>query len=169
MVESSIIIGFLRIEFLTASKVRRDMVTVDSQSNATKQYLPRVWLTWYIRLVGLSALLAFVAAFMPAGWIIKITDELQLAAFPAEPLAFYLARHLSLLYGFIGAALVYFTAHFDRFRDLVGLLAIATMLFGALQGVLDFQSDMPIWWTLGESISTIIGGAIMFWLHRRTR
>jgi hypothetical protein len=144
------------------------MASVDPESDTSKQGLPRVWLIGYIRLVGVSALFAFLAAFMPAEWIVKITDELQLREFPEMPVAFYLARHLSLMYGFVGIALLYFTAHFDRFRDLVGLLAIAVMAFGGLQGLLDFQSNMPIWWTLGESISTVIGGAIMFWLHRCT-
>ncbi|KAA5542199.1 hypothetical protein FYK55_15450 [Roseiconus nitratireducens] len=124
------------------------------------------WLAWLLRLVGFSALFAFVAALMPAWCIVAITDELDLEPFPETPLAFYLARHLSLLYGFVGIALLYLASDLPRYRHLVGFIAIGTVAFGVLQGVIDFQSAMPTWWTVGESVSTVAGGLLIGWLHR---
>ncbi|WP_372894804.1 hypothetical protein [Stieleria sp.] len=128
---------------------------------------PASWLIWFLRLVGIVSQLAFVAAVMPESWIIAITDALKLERFPETPLAFYLARHLSLLYGFIGIALIVVSYRLARFRDFVGTLSVGIIVFGLLQGLIDFQSGMPIWWTAAESISTIVGGGMMLWLHRR--
>jgi hypothetical protein len=127
---------------------------------------PASWLIWFLRLVGVISQLAFVAAVMPESWIIEISEELNLEAFPETPIAFYLARHLSLIYGFIGIGLIMISYQLTRYRDLVGYLSIGIIAFGILQGLIDFQSGMPVWWTLGESISTVIGGLIMAWLHR---
>lgn len=127
---------------------------------------PASWLIWFLRLVGIVSQLAFVAAVMPESWIVKITAELNLEPFPETPLAFYLARHLSLLYGFVGIALIVVSYNITRFRDYLGYLAIGVVAFGLLQGLIDAQSGLPIWWGAGESISTIIGGLIMLWLHK---
>jgi len=127
---------------------------------------PIAWLIWFLRFVGILSQLAFVAAVMPESWIIEITDELKLEPFPQTPLAFYLARHLSLLYGFVGIALIILSYQITRYRELVGYLAIGIIVFGALQGLIDFQSGMPISWTAGEAATTVIGGFLTLWLHR---
>lgn len=131
----------------------------------TRSY-PANWLIWFLRLVGIVSQLAFVAAVMPESWIVEITEELRLEPFPETPLAFYLARHLSLLYGFVGIAFIVLSYQVHRYRELIGFLAWAVVAFGLLQGLIDFQSGLPIWWTAGESISTILGGLMLRWLHR---
>jgi hypothetical protein len=127
---------------------------------------PTAWLFLFLRFVGVVTQLAFVAALMPQAWIVKITDALRLGPFPETPLAFYLARHLSLIYGFIGIALIVVSYQIGRYRDLVGYLAVGVIAFGILQALIDFQSGMPIWWTAGEALSTVVGGMVMLWLHR---
>ncbi|QEF96056.1 hypothetical protein Mal15_00820 [Stieleria maiorica] len=130
---------------------------------------PRSWLAWYLWLVGVVSQLAFVAAVMPESWIVKITARLQLEPFPETPLAFYLARQLSLLYGAVGIALIVVSYRISRFRKFIGFLALGIVAFGLLQGLIDLQSGMPIWWTAAESISSVIGGILLFWLHHRCR
>lgn len=132
----------------------------------TKKY-PSSWLAWFLFIVGAVSQLAFLAAIMPASWIVEITAALNLTPFPETPLAFYLARHLSLLYGAIGVILIVVSYRLDQVRDLIGYLAIGIVLFGVAQGWIDFQSGMPIWWTAVESVSTVIGGCLTYWLHRR--
>ncbi|MCC9599198.1 hypothetical protein LOC67_01400 [Stieleria sp. JC731] len=134
---------------------------------ANGKHFPLRWIEIYLRVVGYSALLAFAAALMPAAWIISITEMLRLETFPEVPVAIYLARHLSLLYGFIGCGLIAFSYRLDIFRDFVGWLAWAVIALGVMQGIIDLQSQMPLWWTAGESISTVIGGLILRWLDRR--
>ena len=119
-----------------------------------------------LRLVGLFTLLAFAAAVMPQQWIVETAEALGFDPFPDSPLTFYLARSLSLLYGFIGVGLLVLAADFDRYRPLVRYLAVATIAFGVLQLLVDAQSAMPAWWTLSEFLSTVFGGVLIWWMDR---
>ncbi len=125
------------------------------------------WLLVYLRLVGGITLLAFAAAVMPESSMIEIAGWLGIDPFPVAPLTFYLARNLAVLYGFVGVGLLVIASNLDRYRELVGYLAIGTMLFGVCQLIVNAQSGLPWWWTLGEGGSTIFGGALMRWLYNR--
>ncbi len=127
------------------------------------------WLLFFLRGIGAITLLAFAAAVMPRNWIVEISEELGFAPFPESPLTFYLARNLSLLYGFVGATLWVIASDLQRYRPLVRYVWMGTLLFGLLQLVVDVISGMPSWWFLGESLSTFGGGLLFAWLDRRGR
>lgn len=139
----------------------------DTENSQGENRVGDRWLLLFLRVVGGTALLAFGAAVMPENWIVETAEELGFDPFPHSPLTFYLARNLSLLYGFVGALLVLISFDIDRYRPLVWYAAIGTMLFGVLQLVVDSMSGLPSWWTLGESISTFIGGAMLWWLVKK--
>lgn len=126
-------------------------------------------LRWFLQVIGGVSLLAFAAAVMPQCWMVEITAALGLAAYPDSALTDYLARNLSLLYGFVGAALLVVAGDLDRYRPLVRYAWVGTLLFGVLQFVVDSMAGMPAWWVVGESGSTVIGGAILAWLDVRAR
>lgn len=126
-------------------------------------------LRWFLQLIGGVSLLAFAAAVMPRAWIVEITAALGLAPYPDSPLTDYLARNLSLLYGFVGAALLVVASDLDRYRPLVRYAWMGTLLFGVLQFVVDTMAGMPSWWVIGESGSTVIGGVILAWLDVQAR
>jgi hypothetical protein len=121
----------------------------------------------FLRVIGGISLLAFAAAVMPETWIVETAEALGFDPFPFSPLTFYLARNLSLLYGFVGAFLLVVALDLDRYRPLVRYVAIGTILFGPLQLVVDSMSGMPSWWTLGESLSTLVGGVLLYWLQQK--
>jgi hypothetical protein len=121
----------------------------------------------FLRVVGGVSLLAFAAAVMPQAWIVRTAEALGFEPFPDSPLTFYLARNLSLLYGFVGAALLVLSFDLVRYRPLIHYAAIGTLLFGVLQLIVDSQAGMPPWWTWGESISTLVGGLLLFWIQLR--
>mgnify|MGYP003662753872 CR=1 FL=1 len=133
---------------------------------STKQNPFHGWLVLYLNFIGYVSLLAFGAAVMPSSWMITTADALgvELADLP---LSFYLARNLSLLYGFVGATLLVITHDMSRYGSLVWFVARGTLLLGVLQLVANSMSGLPIWWTLGESVSTFCGGLLMWWLDRR--
>ncbi|MEL6104376.1 MAG: hypothetical protein AAFU85_00005 [Planctomycetota bacterium] len=136
--------------------------TDQSAEAAPKKKTPLRWLRGLIYFVGITGLFAFVAAFMPSSWIVWITDRLGVEPFPQTPVAFYLARHLSLMYGLIGVALIYVAWDLPRFRDLIGLIAFGVIALGIMQALIDLQSELPLWWTAVESISTILGGFLLY-------
>ncbi|QDT13904.1 hypothetical protein [Stieleria marina] len=123
----------------------------------------------YLRLVGYFTLLAFAAAVMPERWMIDIAQWLTIDPFPEHPLTFYLARNLSLLYGFVGIGLLVIANDIDRYRPMVRMLAYGTIAFGVLQIVCDLMSAMPWWWSWGEGAGAIMGGSLIYWLDARAR
>lgn len=124
------------------------------------------FLLLFLRLVGSLSLLAFLAAVMPEKWIVEIAEALGFDPFPDSPLTFYLARSLSLLFGFVGALLIVVSCDLQRYRPLVWFVAMGTMLFGILRLVVDSMAALPVWWTLGECLSTLFGGALLYWIQR---
>jgi hypothetical protein len=55
----------------------------------------------------------------------------------------------------------------DRYRPLIRYAALGTMLFGGLQLIVNSMSGMPAWWTWGESLRTLLGGVLLYWLQSR--
>ncbi len=135
----------------------------------SKRDRARRGLVWLLRIVGATAWLAFAAAVMPEKWMIEIAGELGIDPFPDSPLTFYLARNLSLLYGFVGVLLWMVARDLDRYLDLVKTLSLCTVLFGVGQGIVDAMSGLPAWWVIGESMSTVAGGVMMAWFVHRSR
>lgn len=126
------------------------------------------YLVLFLRLIGGMTLLAFLAAVMPRQWMIEMGEMLGFKPFPDSPLTYYLARNLSLLYGFIGALLIILSMDIDRYRRLIWYSAVGTIAFGGLQLIVDSMSNLPSWWTVGESFSTFCGGLIFYWLQKGT-
>jgi len=125
----------------------------------------KFFIVLFLRLIGGVSLLAFAAALMPEKWMIEIAEELGINDFPAHRLTFYLARNLSLLYGFVGVTLLVVSADLETYVSLVRKIAVGTVIFGVLQLVVDAISKLPLWWTLTEGGSTICGGLLLFWLQ----
>ncbi len=128
-----------------------------------------IWLIRLLQLIGYVALLAFGAAIMPAQWIEELSEWLGFEPFPDSPLTFYLARNLSLLYGFVGATLLVIVHDYDRYSPAIRLVAIGTILFAVLQGIVNVQSRLPWWWIVNESLNTLIGGMLIYWFDVRAR
>lgn len=113
--------------------------------------------------VGIVTLTAFVAAVMPVSWMRWTSERLGLD-FGEQPLTNYLARHLSLLYGFVGCLMLWLSPRVDTCGWLIRRLAWCTVAFGLGQAWIDWQSGMPLWWTVGESVSTVAGGGLLLWM-----
>ena len=149
----------------TAAKLSNNTEMVGEATHSSRER----WLLLFLRLIGATSLFAFLASVMPAPWIISISEELGFDPFPDSPLTFYLARNLSLLYGFVGATLLVIASDLPRYRPLVRYAAIGTLLFSGFQLVVDSMSGLPWWWTLGESGSTLVGGLMLYWIQRPCR
>jgi hypothetical protein len=127
------------------------------------------WLTLVLKTVGTVTVTAFAASVMPQDWIVSIAEALGFEPFPNAPLTFYLARNLSLMYGFIGLLVLWIAFNLGQYRSLVKPFAYATILFGLSQAIVDTQAAMPLWWTAFESVSTVLGGIMIAWLDQITR
>ena len=106
------------------------------------------WLVFLLRLVGGVCLLAVVSLWMPRNWIDAGHRWLGLGAFPAEPIAEYLARSVSLLCAFYGGLLIVLSFNVRRFNPLIRYQASAVMLLAACGVVVGHWAGLP-WWFAG--------------------
>ena len=119
-----------------------------------------------LRIVGVPALFALVAVFMPVSWMAATHRWLGLGEMPAAPVVEYLARSLSAFYAIMGALCLVLSTDLERYRPLVRFLGAAfAVASGVLTGV-DWAAGMPWWWSASEGPGGVVFGALMFFLAR---
>ena len=81
-----------------------------------------------LRILGVGALFALVAVFMPVSWMTATHRWLGLGEMPNAPVVEYLARSLSAFYALMGALCLVVAADLERYRPLVRFLGVAFAL-----------------------------------------
>lgn len=102
------------------------------------------WLALLLRLAGGVCLLALIPLWMPRSWIEAGCRWAGLGAFPAAPVAEYLARSVSALCAFYGGLLVAFSFDVRRYVPLVRYQALAIMILSASGVVVGCWGGMPL-------------------------
>lgn len=120
-----------------------------------------------LRCMGVLDCCALLAVCLPREWIQSLCANLTGEAFPAVPVAWYLARSTSLLYALHGALVVFVSFDVHRYWPLIRFLAFAAVIHGGLILVIDLNSGMPGWWSGIEGPCFAITGLIMLELMRR--
>src|SRR5262249_40364885 len=82
-----------------------------------------------LRFVGVTALFALVAVFMPFSWMVATHRWLGLGEMPTGPVVEYLAHSLSAFYAIMmGALCLVLATDLERYRPLVRFLGVAFAL-----------------------------------------
>lgn len=119
-----------------------------------------------LRVLGIPALFAVIAVFMPMSWMAATHRSLGLGEMPTEPIVEYLARSVSAFYVVLGALCLVIASDLDRYRPLVRFLGFAFFLLGAVFTGVDVATGMPWWWSGFEGPPGLGLGVLMFWLAR---
>jgi hypothetical protein len=119
-----------------------------------------------LRFVGVSALVALVAVFMPVPWMAATHRWLGLGEMPTGPVVEYLARSLSAFYAIMGALCLLLTTDLGRYRPLVRFLGVAFALMSLVFLGVDLAAGMPWWWSASEGPGGVVLGALLFVLAR---
>jgi hypothetical protein len=119
-----------------------------------------------LRFVGVSALFALVAVFMPSSWMAATHRWLGLGEMPTGPVVEYLARSLSAFYALMGALCLVLTTNLGRSRPLVRFLGAAFALMSVVLLGVDLAAGMPCWWSASEGPGGVVFGALLFVLAR---
>ena len=122
-----------------------------------------------LRVLGGFALAAIPAIFFPYSWMNAIHGFLGIGELPDTPIVSYLARSLSIFYAMFGAITIFASLDLRRYRSLVTLIAVISILLGITLFGIDHFSGMPLHWTLLEGPFTIIVGGAILVLQRQTR
>jgi hypothetical protein len=123
-------------------------------------------LVMLLRFVGVGALFALVAVFMPLSWMAATHHWLGLGEMPTGPVVEYLARTLSAFYAVMGALCLVVAADLERYRPLVRFLGVVVALLSIVFLGVDLSAGMPWWWTASEGPGGVVFGALLFVLAR---
>jgi hypothetical protein len=121
-----------------------------------------------LRIVGVTALLALVAVFMPCSWMAATHRWLGLGEMPTAPVVDYLARSLSAFYAVAGAQFLVVASDLERYRLLVRFLGVAFALISLVLLGVDLAAGMPWWWSASEGPGGVVFGALLVVLARPT-
>jgi hypothetical protein len=119
-----------------------------------------------LRILGVTALFALVAVFMPLSWMAATHRWLGLGEMPTAPIVEYLARSLSAFYALVGALCLMVAADLERYQPLVRFLGLAIVLMSVVVLGVDLAVGMPWWWSASEGPGGVVLGTLMFILAR---
>jgi hypothetical protein len=75
----------------------------------------------------------------------------------------FLIRQASYTYGMHGISLWVLATDVKRFRPLIILNGIAYLLAAPVFWAIDYTTEMPLWWTIGDSAGCGLLGAALLW------
>lgn len=142
---------------------------LSTTSAAADAARPERTLALVLRCMGALDCLALLAVCLPREWIDALCEMLTGVAFPAVPVAWYLARSTSLLYALHGAMVVYISFDVPRYWRLIRFLAWAAIVHGGLILAIDVSSGMPGWWSAVEGPCFAVTGLVVLALLRGAR
>ena len=123
-------------------------------------------LIWILRIGGVMTMLAFPTALLPASTMAEVHAWLGLGSFPDQPITDYMARSLSLMYGFHGVLLLVISTDVRRYRKLLGWVAALSVGLGLALLAVDLHAGMPASWTWSEGPPVFLTGFVMLYLRR---
>lgn len=119
-----------------------------------------------LRVFGMIDMLAFIAVLMPRAWIVFTHETAGLGEFPDVPVASYLARSASALYGFYGVVLWYIATDVRHYWRLITFFARLAIVLGGVLLTIDLIEQMPLWWTLVEGPMFATAGFVTLRVQR---
>ena len=135
-------------------------------------------LSWLFRLNAFLLTLAFLTMLMPNEWMNWCHEKLGLGsqaifrvagqqAGQVNPIAEYLARSCSMLYGIHGLVLLIVAFNLRKYWQVVPLLIGLHVALGAMVLLIDLKVGMPWYWAAAEGPGIMAFAAILFWLYKK--
>ena len=125
---------------------------------------------WLLRLTGTVELGAFVAVVMPRQWMEAGHSWLGLGEMPEGAIVNFIIRQASFTYGLHGVLLWVLSWDVVRFRPLVVFTGVSYVVAAPVFFMIDLNSGMPLFWTVGDAGSCLgFGGALLcldWWEHK---
>lgn len=130
---------------------------------------PERTLAQVLSLVAVFELLAIPTILLPFSWMDYVHQFLGLGKLPEAPIVIYLARSVSILYGFHGVVTLCLSRDVIRYMPLIGIFAVCAIVMGCTLLVIDLVLGLPLWWAISEGAFAIVFGAVVWWLRGQVR
>jgi len=115
-----------------------------------------------LRATAVLFLLAFVGAVLPESWMKAVHEWGGLGPWPGGALLVYLARALSILYGFYGMLALYLSFDVRRYLPLIRFMAIVGFPFAPVMFVVLWTAGLPTVWAVSEPASIVVISALWY-------
>ena len=119
-------------------------------------------LVFVLRASGVLFLLAFAGAALPESWMKAVFEWGDLGPWPGGALLIYLARAVSILYGFLGLLALYLSFDVRRYLPLIRFMAVASFPFAPVMFVVIWAAGLPMVWAVSESTSILVISALWY-------
>jgi hypothetical protein len=120
-----------------------------------------------LRATAAMLMLAFVGAMLPESAMKAVYEWGGLGPWPGGALLVYLARAVSMLYGFYGLMTLYFSFDVRRYLPLIRFMAVASFPFAPVMFAVIWSAGLPTVWAVGEPASIVVISALWYLAARR--
>jgi len=148
------------------SRLRRVAKQSLGTSGDVNEMNPCLLQMWLLRLTGTVEFGAFLAVAMPRRWMEIGHHWLGLGEMPEGPIVDFIIRQASFTYGLHGVLLWLLSSDVARFRPLVVFSGISYLLAAPVFFLIDWNSGMPWFWTVGDVGSCLCVGVGLLLLDR---
>jgi hypothetical protein len=124
--------------------------------------MPSAWLVLVLRATAVLFLLAFAGVVMPESWMKTVYEWDGLGPWPGGALLVYLARAVSMLYGFCGLLALYLSFDVRRYLPLIRFLAIVGFPFAPVMFVVIWAAGLPTVWAVSEPAGILVISALWY-------
>jgi len=124
--------------------------------------VPFGWLVFVLRATAVLFLLALVGATLPESWMKAVYEWGELGPWPGGALLVYLARAVSILYGFYGLLTLYLSFDVRRYLPLIRFMAIVGFPFAPVMFVVIWAAGLPTVWAVSEPTSIVVISALWY-------
>jgi hypothetical protein len=120
-------------------------------------------------LCGVGCIAGLPGLYMPASWMAAGHEWLGMGAFPAQPIAAYLARLTSGLYVIYGVLVVIMATDVRRYARLITAQAVLILGLALSGGHFGWASGIPKWWIVCDISAVVFYCAATLALQHKIR
>jgi len=120
-------------------------------------------------IAGILCLSSIVGVFLPMSMCESMVEYFGIESLPDSPLFFYMARVTSAMAVWIGVFFIILALSPMKYGVMVPFTGLASVFLGAVCAITGLVVGMPALWFLGDSLSCVVLGVLIFVFWRKAR
>ena len=120
-------------------------------------------------IAGIGCLLSVFGMFLPVGAIESFVQLFGEQSFPDSPVFLYALRLMSATYAAVGVFFVILALDPMKYGVMVPFSGLGAVLIGVVCAIVGLLEAIPLWWFLGDSLSCVVVGVLIFVFWQQAR